>query len=114
MMRTTALMRVLTASILAATLAAPAAAGAARKNLCAEGPVELTGTMGENRLFDPPEYWVQESEPCRVHIIELAAPNEACAKGAKLTAKGTVEYIKEDGEISLVRLVKPENAECKK
>lgn len=106
-------MRIVMAVALLASLAAPGEA-AEKKPLCPEGPATLTGTIGMNRMFDPPEYWVAESEPCRIHMIELAAPNEACAKDATFSASGTVEYLKSDGEISLVKLVKPDKAICGK
>lgn len=106
-------MRMVMAAAVLASVATTTVA-AEKKPLCPEGAATLTGTIGTNRMFDAPEYWVAESEPCRVHIIELAAPDAACAKDAKFQASGTVEYLKSDGEISLVRLVKPEKMSCGK
>lgn len=100
------------AAMLAATTTVAHAAD--KGNVCPEGAATLSGTIGLNRLFDPPEYWVDQSEPCRVHIIELAAPDEACVKGAKFKVSGTVEHVRSDGELSLVRLIKPEKMECTK
>lgn len=85
-----------------------------KASVCPEGDATLTGTIGENKLFEAPEYWIGDSAPCRVHIIELEKPNAACVKGAKFSAKGKVEHIKEDGELSLVHIVKPEKMECGK
>lgn len=106
-------MRIVLVTALLGALATVAGA-ADKKSLCPEGAAALTGTIGENRMFEVPEYWVAQSEPCRVHIIELAAEDAACAKGVKFTVTGTVEYVKSDGEVSLVRLVKPEKMMCAK
>lgn len=85
-----------------------------RKNVCPEGDATLTGTIGENKLFPPPEYWIAESQPCTVHVVEIEKANEACAKGAKFNVKGKVEHVKEDGDLSLVHIVNPEKFECGK
>ncbi|MEZ5900549.1 MAG: hypothetical protein R3D51_13780 [Hyphomicrobiaceae bacterium] len=84
------------------------------KSFCPEGPATITGTIGVNRLFDPPDYWVGESMPCRIHLIELDAPDATCVEGAKFSVTGKVEYVKEDGEISLVQIVKPDKLTCEK
>lgn len=85
-----------------------------KKNVCPEGDTTLKGTIGENKLFPPPEYWIEQSEPCRVHLIELDAANAACTKGAKFTVTGKVEHVKEDGDLSLVTIEKPAKMECGK
>lgn len=85
-----------------------------KANVCPEGDATLTGTIGENKLFEPPEYWIGDSAPCKVHVIELEKANDACAKGAKFSVKGKVEHVREDGELSLVHIVKPEKMECGK
>lgn len=81
---------------------------------CAEGPATLTGTIGENRIFTPPEYWVADSAPCKVNLIELEKENAACVKGAKFTVTGEVTYFKSDGERSLVQMLNPQKLECGK
>lgn len=92
--------------------AAPALA--ADVTWCEEGPATLTGTIGENRMFTAPEYWVADSAPCKVNLIELEAPNAACVKGAKFTVTGEVSYFKSDGERSLVQMLNPKKLECGK
>lgn len=105
--------RVLLAAMFAAVVAGSAGA-ADNKNLCPEGPVTLTGTIGINRLFDPPDLWVAQSEPCRVHLIEIDKAEDTCTEGAKISVTGKVEQIKEDGEVSLVQISKPEKLTCTK
>lgn len=104
----------LLALILIASAAGTPAVAAEKKNVCPEGEVTLTGTIGENRIFPAPEYWIAESAPCAIHVLELEKADEACAKGAKFTAKGKVEHVKEDGELSLVHIVKPSSYSCGK
>lgn len=85
-----------------------------KANVCPEGDATLTGTIGENKLFPPPEYWIGDSAPCKVHVIELEKADDACVKGAKFSVKGKVEHVKEDGELSLVHIVNPEKMSCEK
>lgn len=84
------------------------------KNACPEGPTTLTGTLGENKLFAPPEYWVGQSAPCAVNVVELAKPDASCVKGAAITVTGKVEHVREDGELSLVHIVNPDKYTCGK
>ena len=103
--------------MLLAVLLFSASAGAQaadKKNVCPEGDATLTGVIGENKLFSPPEYWIGESQPCTVHMIELEKANDACVKGAKFSVKGKVEHLREDGDLSLVQMLKPEKMDCGK
>ena len=103
--------------LLAALLGLAAASGANAadsRTFCPEGPATVTGTIGLNRLFEAPDYWVAKSDPCRIHLIELDAPDATCVEGATFSVTGKVEYVKEDGEISLVQIVKPDKLTCEK
>lgn len=107
-------MRTAAIALILAMCGTTSALADARKDACPEGPTTLTGVIGMNRIFPPPEYWVDQSEPCRIHVIELEAANAACEKGAKFTVTGKVEYVKVVGELSLVHIVKPDKLECTK
>lgn len=107
-------MRSVFLAALLGSVAAGSAAAADRKAFCPEGPATITGAIGLNRLFQAPDYWVGQSEPCRIHLIELDAPDATCVEGATFSVTGKVEYVKEDGEISLVQIVKPEKLTCEK
>ncbi len=94
--------------------ACTAAHAADKKDSCPQGPATVTGVIGENRIFEAPEYWVESSEPCAINLIELEKPDAACVKGAKFSATGKVEHVREDGELSLVQIIKPEKFSCGK
>lgn len=94
--------------------ACTAAQAAGKKNVCPQGPATLTGTIGENRIFEAPEYWVESSEPCAINLIELEKADAACVKGAKFSVTGKVEHLREDGDLSLVQIINPEKFSCTK
>lgn len=95
-------------------LGACAAHAAEKKDVCPQGPATLTGTIGENRIFEAPEYWVENSEPCQINLVELEKADTACVKGAKFSVTGKVEHLREDGDLSLVQIIKPEKFSCSK
>lgn len=103
---------VLTALML--TLGTCAAQAAEKKDACPVGPATVTGVIGENRIFEAPEYWVESSEPCQINLVELEKANAACVKGAKFSVTGKVEHLREDGDLSLVQIINPDKFSCTK
>lgn len=91
-----------------------AAQAAEKKDVCPQGPATVTGVIGENRIFEAPEYWIESSQPCAINLVELEKADPACVKGAKFSVTGNVEHLREDGELSLVQIIKPEKFSCTK